>query len=286
MVSVRVVMLICAAMIAFAANSVLCRMSLGAGHIDASSFTSIRLLSGTICLLLIVGIRDRSLALGPPRVAGVAALFIYMVGFSFAYRSLSAGTGALLLFGFVQLTMLGIAAYRGERWSVSAWMGMLIAVCGLVYLVLPGVEAPAPLYSMLMATAGIAWGIYSIMGGSGDDPTRSTARNFLYATPLALLASFLDLQQLVISWNGVLLAIASGAIASGIGYAIWYTALKYISASSAAIIQLSVPALATLGGVVLLAEPLSVRIIFATSLIISGIALVITRKTVNAGRRI
>jgi len=280
-VSVRVVLLTSVAMIAFAANSVLCRMSLGAGHIDASSFTSIRLFSGTVCLLLIVLVRDRSMALGSPRVAGVAALFIYMVGFSFAYRSLSAGTGALLLFGFVQLTMLGIAVYRGERWSGLAWTGMGMAVCGLVYLVLPGVEAPDPLYSVFMATAGIAWGIYSILGAGGDDPTRSTARNFLYATPLALLVSFFDLDQMVISLEGAVLGIASGAIASGIGYAIWYTALNYIRASSAAIIQLSVPALATMGGVVLLAEPLNVRIVLATSLIIGGIALVLTRETVN-----
>lgn len=276
---VRVVVLTSAAMVAFAANSILCRMSLGAGHIDASSFTSIRLLSGTVCLLLIVGWRDRSIALGRPRAAGVAALFIYMIGFSFAYQSLSAGTGALLLFGFVQLTMLGIAAYRGERWPGLAWAGMLMAVCGLVYLLLPGVEAPDPLYSAFMASAGIAWGIYSILGAAGDDPTRSTARNFLYATPLALLVSFFDLHQMVLSWEGVVLAIASGAIASGIGYAIWYTALEYIRASSAAIIQLSVPALATLGGVLLLAEPLNMRIVLATALIISGIALALTRRS-------
>ena len=278
---VRVVVLTSAAMIAFAANSVLCRMSLGAGHIDPSSFTSIRLLSGTICLLLIIGRRDRSIALGRPRVAGVAALFTYMIGFSFAYQSLSTGTGALLLFGFVQLTMLGTAAYRGERWSGLAWAGVLMAVCGLVYLLLPGFEAPDPLYSLFMATAGIAWGIYSILGAGGDDPTRSTARNFLYATPLALLVSIFDFDQMVISWQGLLLSIASGALASGIGYAIWYTALKHIRASSAAIVQLSVPALATLGGVLLLAEPLSVRIVFATALTISGIALVLIRKAAN-----
>lgn len=279
MTSLRLGALTSAAMLAFAANSVLCRMSLGAGHIDASSFTTIRLLAGAIVLLGIVWMRDRRLILGPPRVASVVALFIYMVGFSFAYRSLSTGTGALLLFGFVQLTMLGTALYRGERWSLFSWLGMLAAMAGLVVLVLPGVEAPEPLYCALMAIAGLAWGVYSLLGAGGGDPTQATASNFVFAVPLALLASTIDYAHLQISWQGAVLAMTSGALASGIGYAIWYTALVHLRATSAAIIQLCVPALAAAAGIVLLAEPLDSRIVIATVLTIGGIALVLSSKS-------
>ncbi len=278
MTSVRLAALTSAAMIAFAANSVLCRLSLGSGLIDASSFTSLRLLSGATCLVVIVWLRDRRVVLGPPRIASVFALLVYMVGFSFAYRSLSTGTGALLLFGFVQLTMLGTALYRGERWSLASWIGMITAMAGLVYLVLPGVQAPEPLYCALMAVAGLAWGLYSLKGAGGGDPTQATASNFVYATPLAILASMVDYAQLSITWSGALLAIASGAIASGIGYAIWYTALDFLRSTSAAIIQLSVPALAAGAGILLLAEPLDARIVIATVLTLGGIALVLSSK--------
>ncbi|MFT4712971.1 MAG: drug/metabolite transporter (DMT)-like permease [Candidatus Azotimanducaceae bacterium] len=269
-------MLTTLAMIAFAANSVLCRMSLGANLIDAASFSSIRLISGTAGLLFIIVVRDRALKLTQPRPPTILALAIYMVCFSFAYHSLSAGSGALLLFGFVQLTMLGTAIYRGERLSPFGWTGLAIAFSGLVYLMLPGVEAPSPIYSVFMAVAGLAWGIYSILGADGSDATTSTATNFLYATPLALLVSVVQIDVMIITWQGVLLSIASGAITSGVGYAIWYTALKHIKAISAAIIQLSVPALATFGGVLFLAEALTFRIILATVLTIGGISLVLT----------
>jgi len=278
MTPIRLAALTSAAMVAFAANSVLCRMSLGAGLIDASSFTSIRLLAGAICLVLIVWLRDRTFVLGPPRIISVIALFVYMVGFSFAYRSLSTGTGALLLFGFVQLTMLGTALYRGERWSPTSWVGMVAAMAGLVYLVLPGLQAPQPLYCGLMGIAGLAWGLYSLKGAGGGDPTQATASNFVYATPLALVASGVDYSQLSISGSGALLAIASGAIASGIGYAIWYTALDHLRSAAAAIIQLCVPALAAGAGILLLAEPLSARIVIATLLTLGGIALVLLSK--------
>lgn len=266
-------------MLAFAANSVLCRLSLGAGLIDASSFTSIRLLSGALCLIVIVWLRDRSLVFGPPRWLSVLALLVYMVGFSLAYRSLSTGTGALILFGCVQLTMLGTARLRGERWSALTWLGIAGAVAGLVYLLLPGAHAPVPLYAGFMVLAGLAWGTYSLVGAGGVDATRATASNFLYATPLAIGCSLIDLDQLALTGQGILLAIASGAIASGIGYAIWYRVLAQIKASSAAIVQLSVPALAAIGGVVLLAEPLSTRIVLATLLTLGGIALVLSQKS-------
>jgi len=265
------------AMIAFAANSVLCRLSLGTDLIDAASFTSVRLMSGTVCLLAIVSLRGKNWRPTRPNWPSVLALYAYMICFSFAYRSLSTGTGALLLFGFVQLTMIGNAIYKGERLKTLGWSGLLIAAAGLVYLVSPGVEAPDIGYSVLMAIAGLAWGVYSLLGIRGDDPTSSTTNNFLYATPLALLVSTLDSINLHITWQGCLLGIASGAIASGLGYAIWYTALKHIRATTAAIVQLSVPALATLGGVILLGESLTLRIVFATMLTLGGIAIFLTR---------
>lgn len=260
-------------MVAFAANSVLCRMALGAGLIDAASFSSIRLVSGTLCLLLIVAFRPVRWRPVKPNWIAVVALCAYMLCFSFAYRSLSAGTGALLLFGCVQLTMIGTAIFRGERLPALGWLGLAIAIGGLVYLLLPGVEAPDPGYSALMAIAGVAWGVYSLLGVHGTDPTSATANNFLYATPIALVVSVVDLSNFYLTWQGAWLAIGSGAIASGMGYAIWYAVLKRIQTTTAAILQLSVPALATLGGVLLLAEPLTLRILFATALTIGGIAL-------------
>jgi drug/metabolite transporter (DMT)-like permease len=267
------------AMIAFAANSVLCRVSLGTDLIDAASFTTVRLLSGAVCLLLIVSIQEKNWRPTRPDWPSVLALYVYMICFSYAYRSLSTGTGALLLFGFVQLTMIGTAIYRGERLKTLGWTGLLIATGGLIYLVLPGVEAPDPKYAALMAIAGLAWGAYSLLGIRGDAPTSSTANNFLYATPLAVLFSILDSNNLHITWQGGLLGIASGAIASGLGYAIWYTALKHIRATTAAIVQLSVPALATLGGVILLGELLTLRIVFATMLTLGGVAIFLARPT-------
>lgn len=263
-------------MIAFAANSVLCRMSLGANLIDAASFSSIRLISGTAGLLLIILVREGRLRLTQPKPPTILALAVYMVCFSFAYGSLSAGTGALLLFGFVQLTMLSTAIYRGEWLSIYGWVGLALAFSGLVYLMLPGADAPSPIYSAFMAVAGLAWGIYSILGAGGNDPTTSTATNFLFATPLALLVSGIQFDALIITWQGALLSVACGAITSGVGYAIWYTALKHIKATSAAVIQLCVPALATFGGVLFLAEELTLRIILATVLTIGGISLILT----------
>lgn len=275
---IRIALLTTVAMIAFAANSVLCRMSLGNELIDAASFTTIRLISGSLCLLLIMFSRNICWRPSQPQWTPVLSLLTYMVCFSFAYQSLSAGTGALLLFGCVQLTMIGTAIFKGEQLSLRGWLGLTLALCGLIYLLFPGIEAPDPLYSLLMATAGLAWGIYSLWGSQGGDPTESTTKNFLYATPMGLLVSLASFSELSISWQGALLAIASGAIASGIGYAIWYTVLKDIQSATAAIVQLSVPALATLGGAVLLAEPISIRIVLATTLTIGGIALFLTRK--------
>ena len=275
--SVKIMFLTGIAMLAFAANSILCRMSLGSGLIDAASFTTIRLVSGALCLVAIVSLREPRWRPGRPNWLAVLSLYAYMACFSFAYRSLTAGTGALLLFGFVQLTMIAVAVIRGERLSLSSWIGMALAMAGMVYLVMPGIEAPDPAYSALMAMAGLAWGAYSLLGIGKGDHTTSTASNFLYATPLAALGSLIESDNVFLSWQGCLLAVVSGAIASGMGYAIWYRVLKSIKAASAAVVQLSVPALATLGGVVLLAEPLTSRTVAATALTIGGIYIAVKR---------
>jgi len=277
--SVKIMLLTGIAMIAFAANSILCRMSLGNDLIDAASFTTIRLVSGALCLLAIVILREKRWRPGRPNWLSILSLYAYMACFSFAYQSLSAGTGALLLFGLVQLTMIAVAVIRGERLPASSWIGMALAVGGMVYLVMPGIEAPDPAYSALMALAGVSWGAYSLLGIGKSDPTTSTASNFLYAVPLAALGSIIESDNIFLSGQGALLAVVSGAIASGMGYAIWYRALKSIRASSAAVVQLSVPALATIGGVVFLAEPLTSRIVTATALTIGGIYIALKRPT-------
>ena len=277
----QIALITLAAMIAFAANSVLCRMALGANQIDPASFSSIRVISGAACLLLIISLGSNKWRPSRPNWLSVIALYIYMICFSIAYLSLSAGTGALLLFGCVQLTMIGTALYRGERLAVLAWIGLALACVGLIYLVYPGIESPHLGYSALMAIAGLAWGIYSLMGMGSKDPTSSTANNFLYATPLAIVVNLLLIEQMHLTTMGVILGILSGALASGVGYAIWYTALTYIKTTTAAIAQLSVPAIATMGGALLLAEPFTFRMIIATCLTLGGIALFLSQTKKN-----
>ena len=265
------------AMLAFAANSVLCRMALGDDLIDPASFTSVRVSSGALCLVAIILVRDRQWRPSRPHWLSIFSLFSYMAFFSFAYRALSAGTGALLLFGFVQLTMIGVALSRGDRFSPIAWAGLMLAIGGMVYLVMPGVEAPDISHSILMGAAGIAWGIYSLLGKNSRNPTIDTATNFLYAIPLVSLISIISHQNLFISSRGLIVAVVAGVVTSGFGYAIWYRALRGIKATSAATVQLSVPALATLGGVLFLSEPLSLRISIAIIVTISGIAIVLNQ---------
>jgi drug/metabolite transporter (DMT)-like permease len=206
-------------------------------------------------------------------------LFLYAIAFSFAYLSLSAGTGALILFGTVQLTMILVALRTGERPQLLEWSGLLLALAGLVYLVLPGLEAPSPLGSSLMILAGIAWGIYSLRGRGSSSPLADTTGNFIRAVPLILVVLIVSLNGVHLAQTGVLLAVLSGAVASGVGYVIWYAALAGLTATRAAVVQLSVPILAAWAGVGLLAEDMSLRLILAGVLIIGGIALAI------AGRR-
>jgi len=270
------------AMLAFAANSLLCRIALQQGRIDPASFGAIRLASGALALLLVMRIQ----AAGKPAVAktagdwpAAAMLFLYVAGFSFAYLLLPAGSGALILFGTVQLTMLAAGLVAGERFTAAGWLGLALAIGGLVLLLLPGVAAPSLTGAALMAVAGVAWGVYSLRGRGVQDPLAATAGNFVRATPLgiALWAG------LWLAWSarghadagGVALALASGAITSGLGYVVWYAALPRLAALQAASVQLSVPLIAALGGVLLLDEAFTVRLALAAAAILGGIALVL-----------
>jgi drug/metabolite transporter (DMT)-like permease len=263
------------AMIAFAGNSLLCRLALKHTGIDAASFTSIRIIAGAIALWLIVlvrgGIRPAS-----GSWPSAFALFAYVAGFSFAYVSLPAGTGALLLFGTVQATMIGYGLWAGERLRWQQTSGLIFAFGGLVGLLLPGLSAPPLHGSVLMLAAGVAWGIYSLRAKGTGDPTRVTAGNFLRAVIFAAALSVAMLPSVSLDAPGVWYAISSGALASGVGYAIWYTALRGLEASSAATVQLSVPVITAVGGIIFLDEPVTLRLMIAAIAILGGIALVIT----------
>jgi drug/metabolite transporter (DMT)-like permease len=265
------------AMIAFAGNSLLCRLALKHTGIDAASFTSIRIVSGALALWLIVLVRG-----GARGASGswpsAFALFAYAAGFSFAYVSLSAGAGALLLFGAVQATMISYGLWVGERLRWRQTAGLVFAFGGLVGLLLPGLSAPPLEGSLLMIAAGVAWGVYSLRGRGIGDPTRVTSGNFLRATSFTAVLSLAMLPWAAIDVPGVWYAIASGALASGVGYAIWYTALRGLKATSAATVQLSVPVIAAVGGVIFLSEMVTLRLLIAAIAILGGITLVVVEK--------
>lgn len=270
----RTLLLTLLALMAFAANSLLTRPALSGPAIDAASFTGVRLASGTLMLWLLLYLRSGEARLRPnPR--GALLLFAYAATFSFAYLELDAGVGALILFGAVQLTMVTAGLLAGEPTPPLTWFGMALSLGGLVYLVSPGLTAPPLSGTLLMGLAGIAWGLYSLGGRGVANPLQATAGNFLGALPLALLLMLPFLGSLRLETEGVLLAIASGALASGLGYAIWFAALPGLSASAAANVQLSVPILAAIGGVLWLDELLSWRLVVASVLILGGIALVL-----------
>lgn len=275
--AVRTFALTCLAMVAFAGNSLLCRAALKGTDIDAASFTSLRLLSGALVLGLIVSFRRDGREGQGSWLSGLW-LFTYAAAFSFAYLSLSAATGALLLFAAVQVTMIGHGFWIGERLQWAQWLGVLLAIAGLVGLLLPGVSAPPLLGASLMILAGLAWGLYSLRGRRGGDATMVTAGNFRYAVLFGLILSAFAAPQFSIDPAGAGYALASGALASGLGYAIWYTALPHLKATSAATVQLSVPVIAAVGGVLLLGESLSLRLVLASLAVLGGIALVILEK--------
>lgn len=273
----RIIVLTSLAMIAFAGNSLLCRLALNQTNIDAASFTAIRLISGAIMLWLVVQMRSGTQS-GRGNWLSAFALFSYAAGFSFAYVSLPTATGALLLFGAVQATMIGYGIWAGERLLKPQLFGLLLAFGGLVGLLLPGLTAPPLSGSILMLGAGVAWGIYSLRGKGAGDPTKVTAGNFIRAVPIAAVLSVVMLNRTAVDAAGFWYAVSSGALASGLGYAIWYTALPALKATNAATVQLSVPVIAALGGIIFLGEPITFRLAVASVAVLGGIALVIMKK--------
>lgn len=280
----RIVALTSLAMIAFAGNSLLCRLALIHTVIDAASFTTIRLISGALTLWLVAGMR-RGASIGGGNWLSALALFAYAAGFSFAYVSLPAATGALLLFGAVQATMIGHGVWAGERLRKLQLVGLILAFAGVVGLLLPGLSAPPLFGSVLMVGAGVAWGIYSLRGQGAGDPTQVTAGNFLRAVAFTAVLSLAMFNSASVDFAGFGYAVASGALASGLGYALWYTALPALKATHAATVQLSVPVLAAVGGIVFLGEPITLRLALASVAILGGIALVILENQRHDGVR-
>jgi drug/metabolite transporter (DMT)-like permease len=277
----RILILTCLAMVAFAGNSLLCRAALKHTAIDPATFTTVRMLSGAIALWVIVRIRAGSRVRGGSWRSALA-LFAYAAAFSFAYLELSAGTGALLLFGAVQATLILFGLWRGERLHLRQGIGLDVGLGGLMALLMPGLSAP-PLHSAaLMVGAGIAWGVYSLRGKGPGDSLSSTAGNFLRAVPFAVISSLVLLAFARVDAEGIACAIASGALTSGVGYAIWYAALRSLSSTGAATVQLSVPVIAAIGGVLVLGEPITLRLLGASIAVLGGIALVVIKP--KAGR--
>lgn len=293
MAPLRLVSLVSVTMLAFAGNSLLCRLALKHTSIDAASFTTLRLISGAGMLWLVVRWQRRKRAVaGPtesaePALAGNWAssltLFVYAAAFSFAYVSMSAATGALLLFGAVQVTMIGDGIYRGERLQAMQLLGLALALAGLVVLMLPGLATPSLSASLSMLGAGVAWGVYSLRGRAKSkstvvDPTAVTAGNFIRAVPMTLVLSLLMNSRLSLDVHGILFAVASGALASGLGYVIWYQVLPALASTHAATVQLSVPVIAAFGGVVFIGEALTLPMVISSVAILGGIALVLLIK--------
>jgi len=261
-------------MLAFAANSLLCRVALKSDAIDPASFAAIRLMSGAAMLVVVMRLRGVS-----PTTSGgwVPAFWLaaYAAAFSFAYVSLPAGVGALLLFGSVQATMVGTSLWRGERLSARQWLGLVVAMGGLVALLLPGLSAPPLGSAVLMMAAGVGWGAYSLHGKKSLNAGATTAGNFLRSVPFAVLLVVVRVTQLSVSSTGVAYAVCSGAITSGLGYIVWYTVLPHLRSSAAATVQLSVPLLAAIGGTLLLGEAWTQRLSWTGLAILGGIALVV-----------
>lgn len=269
----RTIALTMVALVAFASNSLLCRIALRGGMIDPASFTSIRILSGALMLAAIAWFT------GWRRVHGVgswqsgALLFLYAVSFSFAYTVMSVATGALVLFTAVQASMMGVGLWNGERLRPLEWIGFGLAVAGFVGLLLPGITAPPLWGAALMSIAGIAWGLYSLRGRDSQAAIFDTAGNFVWAIPFALATSAAGFNSMRFTSAGVLLAVMSGAAASGVGYVIWYAALRGLSAMQASLVQLLVPVLAATGGVIILTESVTLRFLVSSILILGGVSL-------------
>jgi drug/metabolite transporter (DMT)-like permease len=268
----RTVILTALAMLAFAGNSLLCRIALRDTANDAASFTAIRIVSGALMLAILLKARGMRPTAGGSWLAALM-LFSYAAFFSFAYRELSAATGALLLFGAVQMTMMGFGLFAGERLGNIKLAGLAVALAGLIALLLPGLAAPPIAGAAFMVAAGVSWGVYSILGRSLGNPTVATGGNFMRAVPFAAALGLAATNHAAVDLYGALYAMLSGAITSGLGYALWYAALPSLKATTAAIVQLSVPAIAALGGVLLLSEPVTTRLLIASAAILGGIAI-------------
>lgn len=287
----RTLALTFAALISFALNSLLCRAALGPDLIDATTFTLIRLTAGALVLLLIEGATRGTGAPPPPVSPGsvrlsALSLFLYALPFSLAYRSLSAGTGAFVVFGCVQITMIGAGLMAGRRLRAREFLGLVCALLGLIVLTRPGIDSPDLQSVAMMAMAGGAWGVYSLRGRTSGPPIAATARNFAAAVPLAMFASIFALASFHATPRGVLLAALSGGVTSGLGYVAWYAALPALSPAHAAIVQLAAPPLASILGIVFLGEMLTGRLLLAAPLILGGIALAVLRPvTLNRDTR-
>ncbi len=274
------------ALIAFAFNSILCRMALGSGEADAASFTAVRLASGAIMLAIIaasLGKTKKTIQSG--HWASAFFLFLYAIAFSFAYLGLTAGTGALILFGSVQITMVTAALVKGERPGTLEWAGLIAAVGGLVYLVLPGLSSPPLISSLLMAAAGAAWGFYTLRGKGSEDPIADTAGNFLRSVPMIAVVAAVMWPQMQITGWGFVLAVLSGALASGLGYTVWYAAIRFHTPTRTAVLQLAVPVLVAVLGIAMLGETATLRLGIAGALILGGIGMTSLRRGSKAKRR-
>ncbi|MEA1052233.1 DMT family transporter [Lamprobacter modestohalophilus] len=280
----RLIALTAFAMIPLSANSWLCRAALRDTEIDPASFTSLRLISGALVLWLLLWLTGRLRIAGAGSWPSAIALFTYAALFSLAYLSLTAATGALLLFGAVQVTMIGFGLRSGERLDAVQVVGVLLAFGGLVGLLLPGLSAPPLVGALMMIGAGVAWGVYSVRGKGAGDPTRVTAGNFALAVPITLAFSLLMLPDVSLDPAGVGYAITSGALTSALGYALWYSLMPLLHAFSAATVQLSVPVIVAIGGVILLDEPMTLRLLLASTAVLGGIALVIAERRRVAAR--
>lgn len=281
----RAVVFTTLAMIAFAANSVICRVALKSGAIAPSDFTAIRIVSGAATLAVILAIRNRAVSRGSGTWTSGFLLFAYAACFSFAYLSLSAATGALILFSFVQATMITLGLVEGDRPRPAEWLGWVTAALGLGYLLLPGVHAPPLVGASLMAAAGVSWGVYSTRGRGATDALGTSCGNFMHAVPFALLVSLVMVRQGHWTAEGVSWAALSGSVTSGLGYVLWYAALPALSSMQAALVQLTAPPLAALGGVLMLAEPLTDRLAWAGAAILGGIAVALVCRAFESQRR-
>ena len=275
----RTVLLTVLALVAFAANSVLCRLALGEKAIDASSFTIIRLLSGAIVLIILFKIKNTKLSSNSKGswYSGIM-LFLYAITFSFAYITLDTGTGALILFGSVQITMIALSLLSGNRLHFTEWLGVIIAFAGFLYLIMPGVTAPSTTGFLLMMVAGVAWGIYTINGKGSKNPLRDTTFNFLRTIPFIIIMLLIVFKNVNYTSKGILLAIISGGVTSGIGYTIWYMALKGLTSTQAAVVQLLVPVIAAFGGVIFVFEKITFRLTISSIMILGGILIVVMGK--------